>query len=166
MGSSWNDIYLRKLKYACLHYAVCPLHQGLLQGPAGPDRARLLCVLTASGGSVAASLLNQCDGTSRLQKRGNAWTSVQTSCSLSLAEARSGFWSPETLVRICFLSKSVSEAYRFLKGVSLAWCLIVLHSAVINGRVGFIVVCLCMLHDGSRELLYSSLFHSARNSTI
>lgn len=88
-GSSWNDIYLRQLKYVCLRYAVWPLHQGLLQGPAGPDRSRLLCVLTASGGSahgrLAVSLLNQCDGMSRLQKRGNAWTGVQASCSLSLA---------------------------------------------------------------------------------
>jgi ariadne-1 len=93
-GSTWNDIYLRQLKYVCLRYAVWPLQQGLLRGPAGLDRSRLLCVLTTSGGSahgrLAASLLNQCDGTSRLQKRGNnAWKDgVQKAsccCSLSLA---------------------------------------------------------------------------------
>ena len=89
-GSSWNDVYLRQLKYSCLRYAVWPLDQGLFRGlTIGLDRARLLCILTSSGGSMhgrlAASFLNQCDGTSRLCKVVKDWTGSETSCSLALA---------------------------------------------------------------------------------
>jgi hypothetical protein len=88
-GSTWNEIYLRQLKYASLHYAVCPFNQGLLQGPVGPDRSCLLCVLTASIGSMygrlVVSLLNQCDGASRVQKERKGRTDLQASCSMALA---------------------------------------------------------------------------------
>lgn len=88
-GSLWNEVYLRQLKYACLRYAVWPLNQGILQGAMGPDRARLLCILTVSGGSMhgrlAALLLNQYDGISRLRKQDKGWTDAQVSCSLDLS---------------------------------------------------------------------------------
>jgi hypothetical protein len=132
-------------------------------------------------------------------------------------------------VRICLVSKSVSEAYLFLKGASLGGLVSyspaqrVLQSVVVHSVVGFILVrvfstttrgndytphyprsrnattenrhvtltvqlslfhgwdllthssiaqrgrvypCSCILHDDSRERLYSTLFHRARNDTI
>jgi hypothetical protein len=79
----------RQLKYVCLRYAVWPLHQGLLQGLSGPDRSHSIAYYGNVGWISAWTwrLSDQCDGTSRLQKRGNSverwWPDASSCCSLS-----------------------------------------------------------------------------------
>lgn len=92
--SSWDDLYLRQLKYVSVRYCLGAIAAAAQQqsGLFAEDRALLIAILTASGnsthGRLAVSYLNQVVGTKNLVRREGRkrWAvNSESLCSIHLA---------------------------------------------------------------------------------